>query len=134
MKVSKIHYKEIFFDKFNFDWNIDIEDSCKHHLKLSLNWKDTFWSFFKIYNWKWTNRKFSHRNRNIQIYKEGVKEFSSELDWVSIINSIRKLNKLIEPPSESSNQPISRIFTKSLQIDCPISNTDKCKIHSKLKA
>ena len=113
---------------------IDIRSTNQNSSKISLWWKDTIWSLFKIYKLKWTNMKYSNRNRNIQIYKEGVKEFNSELDWVAIINSIRKLNTFIEAAwSSSFNLSFADFKTKSIQIKDPIPETDKIKVHSKSK-
>ena len=100
---SNCMYFKICFNEFIVNSDFDQHGSKSINPKISLCWKDTFWSFFKLYNWKCTNRKWNNRNKNIQIYKEGIKEFNSELDWVYIINSIRKLNAFIEEVSTPSS-------------------------------
>ena len=100
--------------------------------KISFTWKDTFWSMLALFKWKWQKTIYSKRFKNYHVYQEGIKSFNSELDCVSIINSIRRFDAFIESTTNikrkvSINQPI----TKPIKLE--ILESNKSKIHSKIK-
>ena len=62
---------------------------------ISFTIKDTLWTCFGLHRCRWAKGRWAKRHQNYSIYKAGIREFNSELDWISIIKSIRRLNLLL---------------------------------------
>ena len=72
------------------------------------------------------------RNRNYQVYKNGINSFHSELDCIGIINSIRRFDAFIESMTDSKDDnSLNRSQTKPIKLWPPI--LENSKVQSKIK-
>ena len=78
---------------------------------ISFTLKDTLWACFGLHRCRWAKGRWTTRHQNYSIYKEGIREFNSELDWVSIIKSIRRINLLLDSAQCISNSESSTKLT-----------------------
>ena len=77
---------------------------------ISFTLKDTLWACFGLHRCRWAKGRWTTRHQNYSIYKEGIREFNSELDWVSIIKSIRRLNLLLSSTAWlSENEAVEKV-------------------------
>ena len=92
----------------------NVQFSNQH--KVTFTWKDTLWSLFLCSKFRWRKQSWVHFNTNDDIYKQGIKELNSELDWITIINSIRRLNFFLDSIIESKEKHIlNKIHTKPIK-------------------
>ena len=60
--------------------------------KFNYSFKDIIWEVFWFYKWKsWEKSKLRRK-----IFKTGIKQFHSEMDYIYIIKSIRELKALVK--------------------------------------
>ena len=71
---------------------------------ITFSWKDTLVSLIWLNKWRSIQKRWTIRDQNNQIYKEGVKLFHNELDWINLIRTIRKMNLFIDKFSDNYNQ------------------------------
>ena len=83
---------------------------------ISFTIKDTLWACFGLHRCKWAKGRWATRHQNYSIYKAGIREFNSELDWISIIKSIRRLNLLLSSTTWlSENEPVEKMQTQIIK-------------------
>ena len=101
--------------------NIDRKEQFSNQHKVAFTWRDTFWSLFLCSKFRWRKQSWVHLNANEDIYKQGVKELNSELDWITIINSIRRLNFFVESIIDTKEKHIfNEIHTKPIKWAQPL--------------
>ena len=112
--------------------SIDHSELQPDSKQLAFSYKDILWSLFWLNKWKWKKQSCVDRVTNNQIYNDGLNELNSELDWVAIINSVRKLNALVESMiDDNSIHKFSQISTKPIK--CSISVWESAKVQSKIR-
>ena len=125
-------YLKFYFCNVNPLTNIDHSELHPDSKKLSFSYKDILWSLFWLNKWKWKKQSCVNRVTNSQIYNDGLNELNSELDWVAIINSIRKLNALVESMiDDNSIHKFIQISTKSIKCSTPA--WENAKVQSKIR-
>ena len=111
--------------------NIENSELQPDNKQLVFSYKDILWSLFWLNKWKWKKQSCTDRVTNNQIYNDGLNELNSELDWVAIINSVRKLNALVESMiDENSIHKFSQTTTKPIKCSNPVWGS--AKIQSKI--
>ena len=112
--------------------NIDHSELQPDSKQLTFSYKDIFWSLFWLNKWKWKKQSCANRVANNQIYNDGLNELNSELDWVAIINSVRKLNALVESMiDDNSIHKFSQTSTKPIKCSTPV--WESAKVQSKIR-
>ena len=71
---------------------------------ITFSWKDTLASLIWLNKWRSIQKRWTIRDKNSQIYKEGVKLFHNELDWINLIRTIRKMNLFIDKFCDNHTQ------------------------------
>ena len=73
--------------------------------KFNYSFKDIIWEIFWLYKWK----SLGKINLRRKIFKTGIKQFHSEMDYVYIIKSIRELKALVKSILNQDQQGIIQL-------------------------
>ena len=111
----------------NTDKNVSGIDKIMNLRRFTSSWNDGIGSILNCFkknsqHWKF----FAEKSRINQEYQECIKRFKLELDWVSIVKSIREVRALLEA-SLTENQRILSQFSEENIISSINDQTDLSK-------
>ena len=99
-------------ENLNFNEFNQTFENVINRRKFNYSFKDIIWEIFWLHKWK----SFGKIKLRRKIFKTGIKQFHSEMDYVYIIKSIRELKALVESILSQDQQEILQLH-QSQQID-----------------
>ena len=98
--------------------------------KIKFSFEDTIYSYLWLKYLKCSKKRWNQRIKLHEIYKEGVNAFNSELDWITIINSIRRLDSIFKSLQDSMHIKETPFLSKSIKYrsSSPIKKSFKSKL------
>ena len=109
---SKVRYKDV----KDMNANEIESEKLKQRRMVNFNCKDTLWVLFWWNKWRFKRHKRLEMNIRNKLYNQGVEKLSNELDWVSIINSIRELNVLVQLIIDENQRELIKFHKDNLLI------------------
>ena len=88
----------------------------------NFSWKTILQSIFWIHKFKWRKNAISNAINQNKLFQIGWDKFNSEIDLISILNSIRRANVLVDVLLSEKQQAMLR-YQKNCLIDCQSETT-----------
>ena len=72
--------------------------------------KELIFDIIWLHRWKFKGKTWLNRNKRHNAFTQAIKEFNSELDWVSIIKSIREMKAMIDIMMSENQQKLLKCY------------------------